>query len=122
MGTMEEIKSIFKTMIEDGTVKGKIGGPKENVLVCETMADWCTAGGEFTQRGFSVLSPGGYLAAIDADFGRKALDARVWRYGTVCATSYTKRGFLKYGEVFYSDKYLDIISEEPPMKVAGKKK
>jgi hypothetical protein len=114
MEIMEQIKKAFNELIEDGTVKGKIGGPKENVLICDSMSDWCIAGGELTNRGFSVLSPGGYLASIDANFGRKALDARVWRYGTVCATSYTNRGFLRYGEIYYSDKYLDIISEEPP--------
>lgn len=110
----EKIKMHFAVLIASGKVKGTIGGPKGNVLICETMSDWCAAGSELTQAGYSVLSPGGYLAAVDANFGRKALDARVWRYGTICATSYTKRGFLKYDQLYYSDKYLDIISEELP--------
>jgi len=100
---MDKIKEIFKELIEKGTVKATLGGPKQNVLVCETMADYCIASTEMIHRGYSVLSPGGYSGA--SEVSRKALDARVWRYGTVSAISYNKKTLL------YHDKYLYIISE-----------
>lgn len=102
---MEKIKDIFKELIDKGTVKATLGGPKQNVLVCVTMTDYCIASTEMIHRGFSVLSPGGYGASSEVN--RKALDARVWRYGTVCATSYNRKTLL------YHDKYLYIISELP---------
>ncbi len=102
---MDNIKGVFRELIKNGTVKAELGGPKENVLVCETLEDYCIASTEIIQRGYSVLSPGGFSGANDVS--RKALDARVWRYGTVCATSYNKKTLL------YHDKYLYIISELP---------
>ena len=100
---MDKIKEIFEKLIGTNAVKATLGGTKQNVLVCETLEDYCIASTEMISRGYSVLSPGGYSGA--SEVSRKALDARVWRYGTICAISYNKKTLL------YHDKYLYIISE-----------
>ena len=100
---MESIISIFTQLIESGKVKGTLGGPKQNVLICDTNQDYCIASTAMIEEGFSVLSPGAYSGS--SEVSRKALDARVWRYGTVCAISYNKKTLM------YHDKFLYIVSE-----------
>jgi hypothetical protein len=86
---MEEIKVFMRKMIEEGTVKGHMAGPKNNVLVCDTMADWCVASGELVQAGYNVSSPGGYGGSHPSS--RANTHNKIWRSGTVCATVIDRR-------------------------------
>lgn len=101
---MEEIKSFLEKLVADGVVKGKMGGPKGNVLVCETMNDFALASGECVRAGFDSSSPGGFSGA--SDLTRQATDNKVWKSGTLCAVSYHRRTFL------ILDRYLLIISKK----------
>lgn len=85
----EELKAFFKELIETGKVKGHIEGPKDNVLVCDTLVDWCTAGSLIGQAGYDVVSPGGFGGSHPTD--RKNTYNKIWRSGTVCASVIEKK-------------------------------
>lgn len=89
---MLDIKEFFKRLLESGLVHGHIDGPKGNVLVCDTLADWVLAGGELVQAGYEVDSPGGYGGGSPA--ARANTHNKIWRSGTVCATVINKRVFV----------------------------
>jgi len=86
---MEEIKDIFKRILADGIAKGRIDGPKGNVLVCDTQKDWIKAGNELVDAGYNCYSPGGYGGSHPAS--RQATWNKIWTTGTVCATVIDKR-------------------------------
>lgn len=86
---MEDIKVLFKKLLECGKVRGHIAGPKNNVLVCDTMRDWVIASGEVAQEGYDVTSPGGYGGASPSS--RANTHNKIWRSGTVCAAVIEKR-------------------------------
>ena len=82
---MDNIKIMMERLISDGIVKGHMGGPKENVLVCDTLEDFCVASGELVRSGYNVASPGGYGGS--APESRQATHQKVWGNGTLCAIS-----------------------------------
>lgn len=85
-----KIKAFMRDLIESGIVHGRIAGPKDNVLVCDTLADWAVACGELVGRGhFEIASPGGYGGASPA--ARANTHNKIWRSGTACASIVDKR-------------------------------
>lgn len=86
------IKGIFKTLLSSDLVKGKIVGPKENVLECETMNDWIIAGSELAKAGFICSSPGGYGGSHPTS--RQNTHFKIWKTGSLCAVVIEKKVLL----------------------------
>jgi len=78
----ENIKAKFQDLVSSGIVKGKIIGPLDNVLSCETMNDWVIAGSEFSKSGYCVSSPGSYGTHPTS---RQNTHNKIWKSGTICA-------------------------------------
>lgn len=91
---MKEIREFFKGMIESGEVKGHIEGPRDNVLVCDAMADWCVASGEMVRAGYEVNSPGGFGGS--APLSRANTWNKIWRNGELCAIVVEQRKVLVF--------------------------
>ena len=80
----DDLKALFLKLIESGKIKGHLEGPKNNVLVCDSLADWCTAGSLIGKAGYNVESPGGWGGSAPND--RKNTYNKIWISGTVCAS------------------------------------
>lgn len=106
---MEEIKVFFKELLDSGTVHGHIEGPKGNVIVCDTMKDWCIASGEMVHAGYEVNSPGGFGGSSHTS--RQATWNKIWRGGTVCA-SVIERKILIFTLPQTVDDYCDVIEKK----------
>jgi hypothetical protein len=115
MSMNARIKHKFKDMIESGLVKGHIDGPAENVLLCDTLADWVRASGEMVNCGFEVNSPGGYGGS--APESRQLTHYNLWKAGKVCGIQHNenrKPVTLLFGLIRedMSEPYLDIIEDK----------
>lgn len=106
---MNDIKDFFQKMIDEGLVNAKIGGPKNNILFCEAMSDWCIASGELTKAGYEVDSPGNYGGSSPSS--RANTHNKVFRSGTVCATVINKK-ILVFSIPHTTSDYLDVISKK----------
>lgn len=84
----DRVKAKFRELLEKGTVKGRIDGPTANVLICDSMADWCLATGELVKMGFDVCSPGGYGGSHPVS--RQTTHHRLWRSGKICGVQFTE--------------------------------
>jgi hypothetical protein len=109
---MKEIREIFKELLKSGKVHGHIKGPKDNVLVCDTMNDWVKAGNEIMNEGYNITSPGGYGGSHPTD--RKNTWNKMWRSGTVCATVIEEKVlcFKIPQDVVPLDVYTDIVHKK----------
>lgn len=85
----DKIKAKFAELISSGLIQAHIEGPKNNILVCNSMNDWAIACGELCRSGFNALSPGGYGGSGATD--RKNTYNKIWRSGTVCASVIEKK-------------------------------
>ena len=106
---MDDVKVFFQKMIEEGLIQAKIGGPKNNILFCNSMSDWCIASGELSRAGYDVSSPGGYGGSSPS--ARANTHNKVFRSGTVCATVIEKR-ILVFSIPHTTYDYLDVISKK----------
>lgn len=88
----DDIKEIFKEMIETGKVKATITGPKQNVLKCASVDDWVTASHILQDYGVSCLSPGGYGGPSPAQ--RQKVHNDIYRAGKLCGVSCEKRTYI----------------------------
>lgn len=85
----EKIKNIFQNLISTRSVNGHIEGPKENVLVCDSMNDWVIAGSELAKAGYVCSSPGSYGGSHP--YSRQNTHKKIWKSGTLCAIVIEKR-------------------------------
>lgn len=110
---MEKIKALFHKMIESGQINGKIAGPRDNVLMCETMDDYLKAGGELVNSGFTSVSPG----ALGGDsISRQNTHKRVWVTGSLCAIEYNRKVTLFYGLLPENEQFQLIVDNRKPSK------
>lgn len=86
---MDDVKVFFQKLIDDGSVKATISGPKNNVLVCATTSDWCIASGELVHAGYEVDSPGSFGGSHPTS--RQNTHNKIWKSGTVCASVVEKK-------------------------------
>lgn len=109
----EKIKALFHKLIESGQIVGRIAGPRDNVLVCETMDDYLKAGGEIVQAGFTSASPG----ALGGDsISRQNSHKRVWVTGSLCAIEFNRKVTLFYGMLSEDEQYQLIVDNRKPKK------
>lgn len=85
--TFSIVRDALEDIVNRGIVKGQMVGPKKNVLMCDTPADFVAAGSEMTRRGFDTVSPG-YLGSHPVS--RQTTHARIWKGGTLCAIQVVK--------------------------------
>lgn len=105
---MEDIRDYFKKLISSGVIKASIGGPRDNILLCDTLSDWCVASGELVKAGYSVLSPGGFGGASSSE--RANTHNKIWRSGTLCA-SVIKKKVLIFSMPHNESDYCNVISD-----------
>jgi hypothetical protein len=104
---MNEIKEKMVELVENGLVHGHFEGPKDNVLVCDTLNDWCIASGELVKAGYGAMSPGGYGDSHPTS--RQNVHNKIWRSGTVSAVQYKRKVFFFCGLLSQDEEYMDIV-------------
>lgn len=104
---MKDVKEFFKKMVEEKLINAKLGGPKENVLICESMKDWCIASGELVNSGYEVNSPGHYGGG---DSSRQNIHRKIWTSGVLCASVIEKKVLIFSLPHSISD-YCDVIEK-----------
>lgn len=104
---MNDIKKKMVELIESGLVKGHFEGPKENVLVVDSINDFCVASGELVKSGFFAASPGGHGGGNPES--RQVTHGKIWRSGTLYAISYHRKIFYFFGLLSYDEDYIGII-------------
>ena len=85
--TFSIVRDALQDLVDRRIVKGHITGPKNNVLMCDTPADFVLAGSEMTRRGFDTVSPG-YLGSHPVS--RQTTHSRIWKSGSLCAIQVVK--------------------------------
>jgi len=105
----EEIKKKLTEMLESGMIKGHFEGPKDNVLICDSMNDWCLAGGEMVRSGFNVASPGGFGGSHHV--ARQVTHSKIWKTGTLCAISYNRKIHFFFGLLSENEEYQYCVED-----------
>lgn len=105
----EEIKKKLVELVEKKIVNGHFEGPKNNVLVCDTMNDWCLAGGEMVRAGFNVASPGGFGGSHPV--ARQVTHSRIWKTGVLCAICYNRKVHFFFGLISEDEEYQYCIDD-----------
>lgn len=105
---MEDIKEYFKKLIDSGVIKARIGGPKNNILICKTLADWCIASSDLVRAGYIVSSPGTFGGPSKSN--RTNTYNKIWRNGTVCASVVEKKVLIFTIPQTESD-YCDVVCD-----------
>jgi len=103
---MDEIKAKMESIINDGIVKGHMGGPQGNVMICDTLKDFSVVGEELAHAGYKVASSGDY-GGSDPE-SREAAHNKVWVQGALCAITFKKRE-AAFGIFSFEEEYLDIV-------------
>lgn len=104
---MNSIKRKMSELIESGLIKGHFEGPKDNVLVTDTLNDFVLASGEMVKAGFFAASPGGYGGGNPES--RQATHNKIWRDGKLNAIHHKKRVFYFYGLLSEDEEYEDVV-------------
>lgn len=105
---MEDIKEYFKKLIDSGLINARIGGPKDNILICKTLADWCISSSALVRAGYIVNSPGTFGGSSKSN--RTNTYNKIWRNGTVCASVIEKKVLIFTIPQTKSD-YCNVISD-----------
>lgn len=108
--SVDRIREKISELVASGLVHGHIDGPKDNVLMCDTLNDWCIASGELVKAGFGAMSPGGYGGSHP--ISRQATHVKIWKSGTVCAVVYKRKVFYFLGLLSEVEEYVDVIYDE----------
>lgn len=106
---MNSIKRKMVELIESGLVKGHFEGPKENVLVTDTLNDFVLASGEMVKAGFFAASPGGYGGGNPES--RQVTHQKIWRDGKLAAISHHRKVFYFFGLLSVDEEYEDVVCE-----------
>jgi hypothetical protein len=86
--SLDIFKRKFEILLSSGLVHGRLSGPKNNVLVCDSMNDWAIAAGEFARDGFVCSSPGHFGPHPQS---RQNTHKKIWKTGTLCAIVIEKK-------------------------------
>lgn len=105
---MNSIKTKMVELIDQGLVKGHFEGPKDNVLVVDSLNDFCIASGELVKSGFFAASPGGYAGGNLES--RQVTHNRIWRSGTLNAISYKRHVIHFRGLIVDEEDYLNVVT------------